>query len=290
MATEVYLGYPPQHVIDWIKAHSQPSELGTPLYFEGQEAGATVAMLAWNNITSEPEQHLHCNLECSTDGMSTWSAYDGVVIQLDNCAGKRVYFKAPEGQPNTNGFRDQENDIFHSFELKKTVKAGGNIQFLLESTGTRMTLAVGCYSGMFYDCTSLTQAPVLPATTLADECYQGMFSGCTSLTQAPVLPATTLADRCYLGMFSGCTSLTQAPVLPATTLADECYQGMFYNCTFLTSIDVSFTAWNPANATNSWMNNAGTQATGTKTFTCPAALPNTTGDSNIPSGWTRVEK
>ena len=238
MATEVYLGYPPQHVIDWIKAHSQPSELGTPLYFEGQEAGATVAMLAWNNITSEPEQHLHCNLECSTDGMSTWSAYDGEVIQLDNCAGKRVYFKAPEGQPNTNGFRDQENDIFHSFELKKTVKAGGNIQFLLESTGTRMTLAVGCYSGMFYDCTSLTQAPVLPATTLADECYQGMF----------------------------------------------------YNCTFLTSIDVSFTAWNPANATNSWMNNAGTQATGTKTFTCPAALPNTTGDSNIPSGWTRVEK
>ena len=25
MATEIYLGNPPQHVIDWIKAHSKPT-------------------------------------------------------------------------------------------------------------------------------------------------------------------------------------------------------------------------------------------------------------------------
>lgn len=25
MATEIYLGEPPQHVIDWIKAHSKPT-------------------------------------------------------------------------------------------------------------------------------------------------------------------------------------------------------------------------------------------------------------------------
>ena len=34
---------------------------------------------------------------------------------------------------------------------------------------------------MFKCCTSLTTAPVLPATTLAEGCYQGMFEGCTSL-------------------------------------------------------------------------------------------------------------
>ena len=85
MAIEIYLGNPPQHVIDWIKAHSQPSELDTPLYFEGQETGATVAMIAWNDFEYQPEEHLHCNLECSTDGMSTWSAYDGEIIELDNC-------------------------------------------------------------------------------------------------------------------------------------------------------------------------------------------------------------
>ena len=34
-----------------------------------------------------------------------------------------------------------------------------------------------------------------------------MFRNCTSLTQAPALPATTLADSCYYSMFDGCTSL-----------------------------------------------------------------------------------
>ena len=96
------------------------------------------------------------------------------------------------------------------------------------------TLAAGCYESMFLRCTSLTQAPALPATTLADDCYLGMFYHCTSLTQAPALPATTLADYCYANMFYHCTSLTQAPALPATTLADYCYAGMFFNCTSLT--------------------------------------------------------
>ena len=60
---------------------------------------------------------------------------------------------------------------------------------------------------MFYGCTSLVQAPALPATTLAESCYSNMFSGCTALTQAPALPATTLAEYCYSAMFRGCTAL-----------------------------------------------------------------------------------
>ena len=51
----MYLGYPPPYITEWIKSHSQPSELGTPLYFEGQEAGATVAMIAWNDNEYAPE-------------------------------------------------------------------------------------------------------------------------------------------------------------------------------------------------------------------------------------------
>ena len=95
------------------------------------------------------------------------------------------------------------------------------------------TLAEYCYDDMFAYCTSLTQAPELPATILAPACYYGMFARCTSLTQAPELPATTLANICCLQMFSGCTGLTQAPALPATILADGCYQKMFEGCTNL---------------------------------------------------------
>ena len=97
------------------------------------------------------------------------------------------------------------------------------------------TLAGNCYDGMFFNCTSLTSAPKLPATTLAGSCYNSMFSGCTSLTAAPELPATTLVYSCYLNMFLGCTGLTSAPELKATTLAGSCYYGMFYGCTSLTA-------------------------------------------------------
>ena len=97
------------------------------------------------------------------------------------------------------------------------------------------TLATDCYYEMFYGCTSLTSAPKLPATTLANSCYGSMFRYCRNLTSAPELPATTLANSCYYGMFSNCTSLTSAPKLPATTLANYCYQNMFVDCTNLTS-------------------------------------------------------
>lgn len=68
-------------------------------------------------------------------------------------------------------------------------------------------MAAYCYAYMFFDCTSLTKAPDLPATMLVDSCYDDMFSGCTSLTQAPALPATTLANYCYEYMFCGCTKI-----------------------------------------------------------------------------------
>lgn len=42
---------------------------------------------------------------------------------------------------------------------------------------------------MFYGCTSLTEAPELPATKLAEECYGEMF-GYSGLKKAPELPAT----------------------------------------------------------------------------------------------------
>ena len=96
------------------------------------------------------------------------------------------------------------------------------------------TLTNYCYNYMFKGCTSLTQAPELPAVKLYKYCYDSMFANCTSLTQAPELPAMTLFSRSYGYMFSGCTSLTQAPGLPATTLAYECYENMFRDCTSLT--------------------------------------------------------
>lgn len=92
--------------------------------------------------------------------------------------------------------------------------------------------------------------------------FQGLFRNCTQLTTAPKLPATTLANACYRSMFNGCTSLTQAPDLPATTLADECYQAMFLNCAKISSV----TMLSPSDQLTtdnfrSWLSGTGTDAT-----------------------------
>ncbi|MBR4631269.1 MAG: hypothetical protein IKO57_12655, partial [Treponema sp.] len=49
-----------------------------------------------------------------------------------------------------------------------------------------------------------------------------MFYGCSSLTEAPALPATTLAAGCYYLMFSGCTSLTAVTCLATDVSATDC--------------------------------------------------------------------
>lgn len=87
-----------------------------------------------------------------------------------------------------------------------------------------------CCENMFNQCTSLTKAPTLIATTLGQSCYDTMFYGCTSLTEVQdTLPALDLASasKCYRQMFSNCTSLEKGPSLPASTLGEECYAYMF---------------------------------------------------------------
>jgi hypothetical protein len=140
---------------------------------------------------------------------------------------------------------------------------------------------------MFYGCTSLTTAPVLPATTLANNCYEQMFYGCTSLTTTPsILPATALTWSCYRNMFAGCTSLTTAPELPATRLVNNCYYFMFARCTSLNYVKCLATDISATDCTKSWV----ALAPGTGTFVkAPGMNDWTSGWDGIPSGWTVVD-
>ena len=137
---------------------------------------------------------------------------------------------------------------------------------------------------MFAQCSSLTKAPALPATTLRGYCYQGMFESCSSLTEAPVLPATTLANYCYASMFSGCTSLVNAPVLPATTLANYCYYQMFSLCSHLNYIKCLATDISATNCTNGWTYNVAASGTFVKDKNMTDWLIDSA--NGIPVGWT----
>ena len=110
-----------------------------------------------------------------------------------------------------------------------------------------------------------------------------MFRNCTSLTIAPELPATTLADRCYSYMFNGCTSLTTAPKLPATTLANYCYNYMFSDCTSLNEIKLEYIG-KFSSYFNNWVN--GVSSTGNLYYN---GSDTTVGTSAIPSGWKVVK-
>ena len=159
-----------------------------------------------------------------------WTAYAfGTVINLNS--GESCKWRC-KSHPTT-----QSDPNYIQFVMTGKIEATGNLNSMLSSDFENLTsLSVYDYAfyKMFSGCTSITQAPSLPATTLAEYCYGYMFSGCTSITQAPELPATALAHHCYVGMFYNCTSLKQAPELPATALSGYCYYAMFYNCTSLT--------------------------------------------------------
>ena len=190
------------------------------LLFTAQEANSSVTL---NKIGSPTE----LQLEYRTNTNVEWQNYTlGTTINLANID-DWVEMRNRGLQTNINGN--------HQFTMTGKIAASGNIQYLLDKTGELLSVPDYCYSYLFLDCTSLTTAPELPATTLADSCYSNMFRDCTSLTSAPALPATTLAVSCYLDMFNGCTSLTTAPSLPATTLATNCYESMFFGCASLTT-------------------------------------------------------
>ena len=230
---------------------------GDALYFTNTNDGESIVKLIVNG-------ELQTDYEYYKSSIIGWEKYtigDAITLQTKN---DRVYFRGSRSQ--------QDYDNYIQFNLTGKLSVGGNINSLLspdesvynniddyttfaaddvqtfyrlffnqvslyDASGLKLRankLSGGCYMEMFYGCTSLIQAPELPAMTLNSLCYYNMFIGCTSLTQAPELPATTLADGCYRQMFYACQSLTNAPELPATTLADGCYYSMFLNCTSLT--------------------------------------------------------
>lgn len=218
----------------------------TPRYltFTANADGSSVGFIVFNDGYNLPEDYTKPSLQYSVDGGKIWQDYDlhisddlseATTIDLDE--GESVMFKGVN-EYLAYYLEDDAGWLSTMCRIEGSVAASGDVTSLLNEVGGDIALAANCYVTMFQDCTGLTSAPALPATTLAANCYFGMFRGCTGLTQAPALPATTLASNCYESMFQNCTGLTEAPELPATTLAEYCYNNMFQGCTGLTAAPV----------------------------------------------------
>ena len=96
-------------------------------------------------------------LEYSTD-TTTWNAFDTTTnISLNN--GDKVYVRGVLNGDNTSSNYTQ-------FTMSGKIAARGNCNALWSKDDLNAPLKAFCGYRMFYGCTSLTQAPELPATTL----------------------------------------------------------------------------------------------------------------------------
>ena len=154
-----------------------------------------------------------------------------------------------------------------------------NLSGNLKSLNYNSVVPDNCYGFMFQN-TNVISAENLIIPYITSYCCENMFYNCTSLTTAPVLSATTLAYGCYYSMFNGCTSLTTAPVLPAATLASNCYAGMFAGCSNLNYVKCLATDWEYDGALDNWL--SGVSYTGTFVKSAGVSWPS----ELIPSGWT----
>ena len=237
--------------VEWADAQGGGGKDTTDyLCFTADEANDTISL---NKYGTPSTISLEYSVDKKTWTEYTWDGNTGATITLAN-VGDSVYFRGNNDTFSTS------YDNYYNFQFSALTRASGNIMSLLDKQFRKKEVTEYCFNVLFYNCTSLTTAPELPATTLAESsyynmfsgsgivvapelpattlggaCYRRMFYGCTSLTEAPELPATTLVNWCYYEMFKGCTSLTTAPELPATTLAESCYYNMFSDCTSLTT-------------------------------------------------------
>ena len=194
------------------------------LCFTADEANDAISL---NKYGTPSTISLEYSVDKKTWTEYTWDGNTGATITLAN-VGDSVYFRG-----NNDTFSTAYVN-YYNFQFSALTRASGNVMSLLDKQFGKKEVTEYCFNLLFYNCTSLTTAPELPATTLRESSYYKMFSG-SGIVAAPELPATTLGGSCYRSMFYGCTSLTEAPELPATTLAVWCYYEMFKGCTSLTT-------------------------------------------------------
>ena len=149
-------------------------------------------------------------------------------------------------------------------------------------------------SNCFYGCSNLTNAPDLSnVTSIGQNGLSYCFNGCSNLTNAPDLSnVTSIRQSGLSNCFQNCSSLTTAPDLSnVTSIGQGGLSNCFSDCSKISTVTApNISDLTANNVLSSWLQSAGTSATGTKTVNVPTgATIETNSTSGIPSGWTRVD-
>ena len=143
MATEIYLGYPPENIKKWIEKNYKPAfKLTDPLCFTAEEAGSTIKM---SKSSSAPTVYLETSY---TGEEGSWSDFivGSTTITLAN-VGDKVYFRAKQDNWQFANVTFEANQ----FVMTGKIAASGNINTLLKADGSVLDLTGinYCYNAMF---------------------------------------------------------------------------------------------------------------------------------------------
>ena len=116
MATNIFLGYPPENIKNWIiENYKKPEEdYNGPLCFTANEDNSSVSLVCYDYWEGDYIDSW-CEFQYSMTGKDDeWSDYTtSQVINLNK--DETVYFRATQGNvagnPNLNGFIENNGDI-----------------------------------------------------------------------------------------------------------------------------------------------------------------------------------
>ncbi|MCQ2976272.1 MAG: bacterial Ig-like domain-containing protein, partial [Bacteroidales bacterium] len=143
------------------------------LCFLAEENGSSIGyqLFQWRHVP---------NIDYSINSKNDWKVLNPTEnIQLQK--GDFIYFRGD----NPNGITEATTSI--QFTMSGSISASGNIMSLIDVTNETKTIpSEYCFADLFYNCSALTSAPILPSTQLTWSCYNNMFMNCTSLNSVNV--------------------------------------------------------------------------------------------------------
>ena len=209
------------------------------------------------------------NTEYSLDGVN-WTSYDFTNLPTINVS-SNIYLRSTSWTVNGGG-------SYFSIDFSKDYEIGGNILSIINYNDMTTTTTIGGNNQngylvyLFKNQTKLKSIEKLLLGNVNTITNSGGFYGPIGY------------------MFYGCSSLEKGIDFSQVTTADGgAFGGLYGNCYKLNTMYApNISSW-VNNNFEGWMTNAGNQVTGTKTFYAPSGLAIPTGNSGIPSGWTRVD-
>ena len=224
---------------DVIEYNSDDCGFQSPLYFQAN-APSTVTF-------RKSDLYANKTVVYSLDDGVTWNTLNsanGTTISLSTGDKMRV-----KGNTTAQAYTGSR------FTIHGDVYVGGNIMSLLypdtytEELDFPPNQGTSPYTGAFYELfggsTGITSCSykLLPATGLTLGCYYGMFRDCTNLPTPPQLPATTLAEYCYSHMFINCSKLSYVKMMAIDIYDYNCLSSWLPNSSTGTFIKNAHATW-----------------------------------------------